>query len=92
MDWYRLSSAEEVEGTGAVEYFDGTWVALVEWAHRGKDLLPGDTIYLTIDILSPQGRRISITGPDVGQHTNVGQRYYTDLDKALANLPERTRP
>lgn len=47
MDVYRLENSDE--DLGFEEYFEGTGVTVVEWAHLIKDQLPSEllTIYLT---------------------------------------------
>lgn len=47
MDVYRLENSDE--DLGFEEYFEGTGVTVVEWAHLIKDQLPPEllTIYLT---------------------------------------------
>lgn len=42
-DLYRLSTSEELEDIGAVEFFhDPQGISLVEWADRVPELLPAD--------------------------------------------------
>src|SRR3990167_1943308 len=40
MDWYRLKSVEGVDASLAEECFNAEGVTLVEWAERGKNILP----------------------------------------------------
>ncbi|MBF0281068.1 MAG: tRNA (adenosine(37)-N6)-threonylcarbamoyltransferase complex ATPase subunit type 1 TsaE [Zetaproteobacteria bacterium] len=48
MDWYRLSSHEEVEMLGVQDYFIAPWIALIEWPTRAASLLPKETIHVTL--------------------------------------------
>jgi tRNA threonylcarbamoyladenosine biosynthesis protein TsaE len=63
-DVYRLdeSSAEEL---GLDEYFYGDGVCLVEWPDRIKELLPENTIFLTIDVHKNGQRQITLELPSV---------------------------
>ena len=38
-DLYRLNSAEELEGIGFRDYFDGESISLVEWPEKAESLL-----------------------------------------------------
>ena len=39
-DFYRLSSAGELDSFGAEEFFEGDGICLVEWAERASERLP----------------------------------------------------
>ena len=56
-DLYRLGHPEELEYAGARDYFDGTSVALVEWAERGASALPPPTARLQLRA-RPPGREL----------------------------------
>ena len=63
-DMYRLSSMEEAEGCGFLEYFDLSkldGVVLVEWAENVKGLLPALHIEISFKKLDENKREISIT-------------------------------
>jgi tRNA threonylcarbamoyladenosine biosynthesis protein TsaE len=47
-DLYRLALPDELGLTGTDEYLEGDGVALVEWAEKGGDWIPGD--HLTVSL------------------------------------------
>ncbi|MDQ6951702.1 MAG: tRNA (adenosine(37)-N6)-threonylcarbamoyltransferase complex ATPase subunit type 1 TsaE [Mariprofundales bacterium] len=50
MDWYRLSSAEELLEIGVEEYLQPPWVAIIEWPQRAESLLPAHTYHITLKL------------------------------------------
>ena len=48
-DVYRLEDADEMGELGLDEYLDGDGLCLIEWAELIADILPPDTIYITIE-------------------------------------------
>ena len=48
LDVYRIEEPEEMEEIGFDEYVGGDGVCLIEWAERIQDLLPPETIWVTI--------------------------------------------
>lgn len=64
-DLYRIEEAEELDMIGFEEYIYGRGVTLVEWANRVRDLLPPETVWVTIEKDYSQEddyRRIVIAG------------------------------
>jgi tRNA threonylcarbamoyladenosine biosynthesis protein TsaE len=59
MDWYRLHDAEEALQAGLEEPLYSGNLCLVEWPQKAIELLPPNTIWLTIEQLSPSRRRIN---------------------------------
>jgi tRNA threonylcarbamoyladenosine biosynthesis protein TsaE len=55
-DLYRLVDAEELEFTGARDYFDGRSVCLVEWPEKAEGFLPVPDISCQLEYHSA-GRR-----------------------------------
>ena len=47
-DVYRISDIEEMYEIGCDDYFYGEGVCLVEWASMIEDILPDDTIRVSI--------------------------------------------
>jgi tRNA threonylcarbamoyladenosine biosynthesis protein TsaE len=64
-DAYRLKSPAEFESLGTDEYFQSGGVCIVEWAEKVTTSLPVDRLEITIDIIGPTARRLTIsaTGP-----------------------------
>ncbi|NCN05473.1 MAG: tRNA (adenosine(37)-N6)-threonylcarbamoyltransferase complex ATPase subunit type 1 TsaE [Spirochaetales bacterium] len=61
MDWYRLSSDEEVEETGAEEYFTSRGICLIEWPERGT--LPVDSLLIHFSVVDKGlGRQLLVVG------------------------------
>lgn len=64
-DVYRISGPWDMDDLGYEEYFYGQGVCLVEWGNLIEELLPEDTIYVTIEKDLEKGfdyRKITVTG------------------------------
>lgn len=48
-DVYRIEEADELEMIGFDEYLYGNGVTLIEWANRIPELLPANTVWITIE-------------------------------------------
>lgn len=48
-DVYRISDIEEMDEIGYEEYFYSEGVCLVEWGCLIEEILPKDTVYITIE-------------------------------------------
>ena len=48
-DVYRIGDISEMDETGYEDYFYGNGVTIVEWADMIKDILPENTVWITID-------------------------------------------
>ncbi len=59
-DLYRLTAPEEMEDIGLPELFHAGGTLAVEWADRVEDLLPGDRLSLTMEILDDNRRSIAL--------------------------------
>lgn len=68
-DVYRIGSIEELEDIGYQEYFYGKGISLVEWADLISEVMPPQTIWVTISKQLEKGldyRQIKITGLSKG--------------------------
>lgn len=63
-DAYRVGSPDEFVNLGFEEYVHGDGVTVVEWPGRVEELLPDDTIWLTIMHVSSSERRIAQGRPE----------------------------
>ena len=59
-DLYRLESLEEAFDIGVEDYFDSGALCFLEWPERIDDILPGDTVKVTITINDEDTRTITI--------------------------------
>ena len=59
-DLYRLESLEEAFDIGVEDYFDSGALCFLEWPERIDDLLPNDTIKVTIAVNDDNTRTITI--------------------------------
>ena len=65
-DVYRIEEPEEMEEVGLDEYLFGEGVCLIEWAEQIRELLPENTVQVTIEKDLSRGldyRRITIGEP-----------------------------
>ena len=63
IDVYRIGDIEEMDEIGYEDYFYGEGLRLVEWANLIEELMPEQTIWLTIEKDLEKGfdyRRITI--------------------------------
>jgi tRNA threonylcarbamoyladenosine biosynthesis protein TsaE len=67
-DLYRFRGAEEWEGSGFRDEFDGRNICLVEWPEQASGLLPPADISLTFEILQ-DGREVLLHA-----YTDAGQK------------------
>ena len=64
MDLYRMNSVKEIADIGAEDYFYSGGICLVEWAEKLEELLPKDSIRVTIKHLEGNQREIEIERPE----------------------------
>ena len=60
-DAYRLKNPAEFESLGTDEYFQSGGVCIVEWADKVTSSLPDDRLEITIDIIGPTARRLTMS-------------------------------
>ncbi len=64
-DVYRIADPEEMDEIGYEDYFYGDGVCLVEWANLIRELMPENTVWITIEKDLERGfdyRRITVSG------------------------------
>ncbi len=59
-DLYRLADPEELEFTGARDYFSASSICLVEWPEKAAGFLPEEDIDCALEH-HPQGRKMTLT-------------------------------
>lgn len=60
-DLYRLESVEEALDLGVEDYFDSGALCLIEWPERIDDILPDDTVKVTIKVEESGQRHITVS-------------------------------
>ena len=65
IDLYRLNSLREIDSIGLGEYLSGSIVAAIEWADKGRAILPEDRLEIELRHQSVKSRsiRLMATGP-----------------------------
>lgn len=59
-DFYRLESSAEAYDIGIEDYWDSGNLCLMEWTENIEDILPDDTLFVSIEELPDQSRRVII--------------------------------
>ncbi len=65
LDIYRLSGDDEFESMGGEEFLYPDGISLIEWSEKIDDMLPDNTIYITLTINDDLSRTIEIRGLDL---------------------------
>lgn len=81
LDWYRLKSVRGEDRHFASECFIGGGISLIEWAERGKGVLPKERLEISFCHAAPRRRKIRIRA--------VGKKYepfLTFFQKDLSTL------
>ena len=56
-DVYRIFDADEMYEIGFDEFLFGDGICIVEWANQVKDMIPKDSLWITLS-LTPEGNRV----------------------------------
>lgn len=59
-DMYRISGWDELYSSGYFEYLEQNGIVAAEWSENIEAALPDDTVYVEIERLSEEGRKITI--------------------------------
>ena len=65
-DLYRLESFLDMINLGYEEYLFGKGVSVIEWAEKASDILPDETIFVSLTYLDENRRKMVISGNDEG--------------------------
>ena len=63
-DFYRIKKLEEVYDMGYEDYFYSGALCFIEWPELVEELLPGNTIKVTIEEQEDGSRRLTMENPD----------------------------
>jgi len=63
-DLYRLESLEEAFDIGVEDYFDSGALCFLEWPERIEDILPDDTVKVSLKVLDDDTRELTLEQPD----------------------------
>ena len=67
IDLYRINDEEELEYLGITDIIYKDGISVIEWGERARDILPENTIYITIKLIEKGYRKIEISDVDVLQ-------------------------
>ena len=69
-DMYRISNEDDLETTGFFDYMDGQTVLAIEWSENITGALPEETIFVDIERIDENRRKITVSGMDPEQMIN----------------------
>lgn len=101
LDLYRMERGEEVDALGLDDILEAFDVALVEWPERAFGRLPEDTMWLRLDHLGGDRRRISVAAPsraaagtpsDTSSDTSDPSRGPSPLPSGTGEQPKGNEP
>lgn len=59
-DFYRIKNIEEAYNIGCEDYFHSGALCFIEWPEKVEELLPSDTVHITIEETENGERKISV--------------------------------
>jgi tRNA threonylcarbamoyladenosine biosynthesis protein TsaE len=80
VDCYRLSDPADAWALGLDDYLYGDGVTVVEWADRVQALIPADRLWIRLEYLDGDARRVTLTAG--------GERYQACLDRLPLPWPD----
>ena len=80
MDLYRIETVEDFEMIGGEDMLYSNGVCLVEWSEVIDELLPKDTIYISITVNPDQSRTVDIEAQST-EASNIEALCSVELDK-----------
>lgn len=63
-DMYRVDGYEDLYSTGFFDYMDMNGVMAIEWSENIENVLPSNTIAVTIELIDENTRKIIIKGDE----------------------------
>ncbi len=67
IDLYRINDEEELDYLGITDIIYEDGISVIEWGERARDILPEDTIYITMKLIENGYRKIEINSKDILQ-------------------------
>lgn len=64
-DMYRIETIEEAFDIGIEDYFDSGALCFIEWPERIEDILPDDTVDVTIVVNADDSRTMTLEIPEL---------------------------
>lgn len=61
-DMYRIQNGDDLETTGFYDYISDDSVLAIEWSENIEDCLPKNTIFITIERVDDNTRKITVEG------------------------------
>lgn len=74
VDLYRTSGDEDLEGIGFWEAVGSDGITVIEWAEKAGESLPAHTITVSLTVLNPEEREITIVGIDEENRDHLQNR------------------
>ncbi|HTZ41511.1 MAG TPA: tRNA (adenosine(37)-N6)-threonylcarbamoyltransferase complex ATPase subunit type 1 TsaE [Syntrophales bacterium] len=63
LDVYRLSGCRDLEDMGYEEYFYGGGTIVIEWAEKIREILPANTLFVSMRYIDENTREMTVEGP-----------------------------
>lgn len=63
-DMYRIENVEEAFDIGVEDYFDSGALCFIEWPERIEDILPDDTVDVTLVVNADGSRTMTLNFPE----------------------------
>lgn len=61
-DMYRIQNSDDLETTGFYDYISDDSVLAIEWSENIEDCLPKNTIFITLERVDDNTRKITVEG------------------------------
>jgi tRNA threonylcarbamoyladenosine biosynthesis protein TsaE len=61
-DLYRLTGSHDIEDMGYEEYLFGDGICVIEWADKIRDILPINTLFISLKYLNENEREMLLSG------------------------------
>jgi len=65
LDVYRLNGDDDFAALGGEEFLYGQGVSVIEWSERIPGSIPDDAIFIKLELLGGDNRRIRISVPEL---------------------------